>query len=70
MITKKSLAGTQTICGDSASTDQPTRTTAGLLRVWLHAFLMGNFVEGLVFAHEDGRFAKIRRKDFGFAWPV
>ena len=25
--------------------------------------------EGLVFAHPDGRFAKLRRKDFGFDWP-
>lgn len=27
-------------------------------------------VEGLVFAHEDGRFAKIRRRDYGFDWPI
>lgn len=26
--------------------------------------------EGIVFAHPDGRRAKIRRKDFGFAWPL
>jgi hypothetical protein len=26
--------------------------------------------EGLVFAHPDGRFAKIRRKDYGFDWPA
>lgn len=26
--------------------------------------------EGIVFSHPDGRFAKIRRKDFGFEWPV
>lgn len=26
--------------------------------------------EGIVFAHPDGRFAKIRRKDFGLEWPV
>lgn len=26
--------------------------------------------EGLVFAHADGRFAKLRRKDFGFDWPM
>jgi len=25
-------------------------------------------VEGIVFHHEDGRFAKIRRKDFGIVW--
>lgn len=25
--------------------------------------------EGIVFWHDDGRMAKIRRRDFGFAWP-
>jgi hypothetical protein len=29
----------------------------------------GNPIEGLVFHHPDGRMAKIRRDDFGFAWP-
>ena len=36
----------------------------------LRAFLGQTPIEGLVFAHEDGRTAKIRRADFGFAWPV
>jgi hypothetical protein len=40
------------------------------LFVWLEAFLLSNLVEGLVFAHHDGRFAKIRRADYGFPWPV
>ncbi len=26
--------------------------------------------EGIVFHHPDGRMAKLRRHDFGFAWPV
>lgn len=26
--------------------------------------------EGIVFAHSDGRYAKIRRDDFGFSWPI
>jgi hypothetical protein len=26
--------------------------------------------EGIVFHHKDGRMAKIRRKDFGFDWPI
>jgi hypothetical protein len=26
--------------------------------------------EGLVFHHKDGRMAKIRRRDFGFDWPI
>lgn len=26
--------------------------------------------EGVVFAHPDGRYAKIRRADYGFSWPV
>lgn len=33
-----------------------------LVSVWDH--------EGIVFHHEDGRMAKIRRADFGFAWPI
>lgn len=27
-------------------------------------------MEGIVFHHEDGRMCKIRRRDFGFDWPV
>ncbi len=27
-------------------------------------------VEGIVFHHRDGRMAKIKRRDFGLAWPV
>lgn len=27
-------------------------------------------VEGIVFQHPDGRFAKIKRRDFGIPWPV
>ena len=27
-------------------------------------------IEGIVFHHEDGRMAKIKRKDFGLPWPV
>lgn len=37
---------------------------------WLRSFLVSNAIEGLVFAHPDGRFAKIRRKDFSLEWPV
>lgn len=40
------------------------RTFAGL-RAWLS----NAHIEGLVFAHPDGRMAKIRRDDFGFRWP-
>jgi hypothetical protein len=39
------------------------RTFAGLIR-WLE----DNAHEGLVFHHEDGRMAKLRRKDFGIKW--
>jgi hypothetical protein len=35
----------------------------------IRGYLASNAVEGIVFAHPDGRFAKIRRKDFGFRWP-
>lgn len=31
-------------------------------------FLKENEVEGLVFTHEDGRMAKVRRKDFNIFW--
>lgn len=36
------------------------------LRSWLgeHEY------EGVVFHHPDGRMAKIKRRDFGFSWPV
>lgn len=38
-------------------------------RVSLALWLAENQHEGLVFAHPDGRFAKIRRADFGMTWP-
>ena len=30
----------------------------------------GTGSEGIVWHHPDGRMAKIKRKDFGFDWPV
>lgn len=36
----------------------------------LKTFLAETPIEGIVFAHPDGRRAKIRRDDFGFDWPV
>ena len=33
-------------------------------------FLASHAVEGIVWHHEDGRMAKIKRKDFGLLWPV
>jgi hypothetical protein len=33
-------------------------------------FLASFLIEGVVFAHPDGRMCKIRRDDFGLAWPV
>jgi hypothetical protein len=36
----------------------------------IKAFLAGNVLEGIVFHHPDGRFAKIKRRDFGIQWPV
>lgn len=38
--------------------------THGGIRQWL----LDNDEEGLVFHHEDGRMAKVRRKDFGIDW--
>lgn len=35
----------------------------------LKAFLAGGAAEGIVFHHPDGRFAKIKRRDFGLPWP-
>jgi hypothetical protein len=34
----------------------------------LREYLAENDIEGIVFAHPDGRACKIRRNDFGFAW--
>ena len=42
----------------------PPRTFAGL-RLFLETWPW----EGIVFAHPDGRYAKIRRADFGLRWP-
>lgn len=36
----------------------------------LRTFVSAVHREGLVFHHPDGRMAKIRRADFGFAWPI
>lgn len=36
----------------------------------LRAFLENEIIEGIVFHHPDGRMAKIKRRDFGFPWPV
>lgn len=44
---------------------QCERTFAGL-----RAYFEATPIEGIVFAHSDGRFAKIRRADFGFTWPM
>jgi hypothetical protein len=33
-------------------------------------YLAEHVIEGIVWHHEDGRMAKIKRKDFGLAWPV
>lgn len=35
----------------------------------LKRFLTANTIEGLVFHHQDGRMAKIKRRDFGLKWP-
>ena len=33
-------------------------------------FLARTEIEGIVWHHEDGRMAKIKRRDFGLPWPV
>jgi hypothetical protein len=35
----------------------------------LREYLTANLIEGIVFKHEDGRMCKIRRDDYGLAWP-
>jgi hypothetical protein len=41
-------------------------------RSWdgIREFLSAQEIEGIVFHHPDGRMVKIRRHDYGFAWPV
>lgn len=34
------------------------------------AFESGYINEGIVFHHQDGRMAKIKRRDFGLPWPI
>lgn len=48
--------------GDEVLTECPRSFTA--LREYLHDKEM----EGVVFHHPDGRMAKVKRTDFGFAW--
>jgi hypothetical protein len=35
----------------------------------LRDFLTRHYVEGLVFYNDDGRMCKIKRRDYGIAWP-
>ena len=36
----------------------------------IKSFLSSLKHEGIVFHHQDGRMCKIRRRDFGFEWPI
>jgi hypothetical protein len=36
----------------------------------LRAWFEGHAVEGIVFHHQDGRMAKVKRRDFGLPWPI
>ena len=36
----------------------------------IRAYLEATPIEGIVWHHPDGRMAKIKRRDFGFPWPV
>jgi hypothetical protein len=36
----------------------------------LRMFFGENLIEGIVWHHKDGRMAKIKRRDFGYRWPV
>ena len=44
------------------------RDFAGI-REWLMAHSSDN-IEGIVWHHQDGRMAKVKRRDFGLDWPV
>ena len=50
--------------GESQVIDMP-RTFADIRDV-----LQDMPIEGVVFHHDDGRMAKVKRKDFGFPWPL
>lgn len=45
---------------------EPADRTYEGLRSWLRS----SEFEGIVFHHNDGRMAKIKRRDFGLPWPV
>lgn len=45
--------------------DEPERTFNGLRN-----YLEAHPIEGLVFHHQDGRMAKIKRRDFSLKWPA
>jgi hypothetical protein len=51
-------------CGVGLGSDVP-RTFDGL-----KTFLEDRVIEGIVWHHPDGRMVKIKRRDFGFEWPV
>jgi len=36
----------------------------------IREYLSQNIIEGIVWYHPDGRMCKIKRRDFGFDWPV
>jgi len=36
----------------------------------LKEYLSQHVIEGIVWHHQDGRMVKIKRKDFGYIWPV
>ena len=76
-------SGTYELCGPKVNGNHERLTEHGLIhhksepdpgapRDWeaLRDRLRVDFWhEGLVFHHPDGRMCKIRRRDFGFAWP-
>ena len=77
--------GTYELCGPMVNANPEGLTEHALLRhgadvvalqrselsfAGLRFRLMGMRAEGIVFAHPDGRFAKIRRADYGLAWPL
>jgi len=51
--------------GDMVPETDAPRTFNGLKE-----YFASNVIEGLVWHHPDGRMCKLKRRDFGYAWPV
>ena len=75
--------GTYELCGPKVQGNPESLPTHSLIRhgqcaladvprdfYLLRGYLWDMQIEGVVFYHPDGRMAKIKRRDFGFIWPI